>query len=87
MRTNLSDRYDEYAYRASRRRPPKWAKLPAATAKTAMCAECVQLQHETRGAAGPRSRPTQIRRSGDTELVLCVAHAESWRERDAADRR
>ena len=87
MRTNLSDRYDEYAYRASRRRPPTWGKLSASAAKSAMCAECVQLQHETRNAAGPRTRPTQTRSSGGTELVLCVAHAESWRERDRDDTR
>jgi hypothetical protein len=77
-------------YRASAGRRPSWAKIANPSARGAMCAECAQLQHETRGQFGPRMQP-RTRRSfpakvgGGPALSLCTRHAQAWRDRDAED--
>jgi len=86
----LSAKFADPDYRASAGRRPSWAKIANPAAKGAMCAECAQLQHETRGAFGPRMQP-RTRRSfpksagGSPALALCTRHAQAWRDRDAED--
>ena len=84
----VSQRYlADPAYRATRVRKPKWT--PAS--RNAICAECLQLQHETRGKSGTRFQP-RTRRSlprtldhPHTAMTLCARHTESWRAIDHKD--
>lgn len=83
----LSQGYDTPEYRLDRSRPKaSWAKLSKPPAK-AHCDECARLQHETRGAAGPRMQPRYRRTlpDGGPKLLLCGRHAEAWRDRDDQD--
>ncbi len=52
---------------------------------TVHCQECAHLQHELAGDFGPRRQARYRRNAGGHRLDLCRAHAERWRERDAAD--
>ncbi len=88
----LSARYlADPAYRATSVRKPKWGSIKNPAAPNAMCGECVQIQHETRGKFGPRMQPRNTRslpRTLDhpaTTLKLCARHTESWRAIDHKD--
>jgi len=80
----LSEHFAVEAYRVRGSERPKWAK---ATVRTKHCDECAMIQHETRGAVGPRMQPRHRRTLPDRKvsLLLCTRHAQAWRERDEAD--
>lgn len=63
----------------------RWIRI---NVKTLDCMECAHLQHETRGAFGPR-RQAKRRRIGPepdfARLDLCRAHALVWEQRDETD--
>jgi hypothetical protein len=71
------------AYRLDRGEKAKWTRI---NVKTIDCVECTHLQHETRGAFGPR-RQAKWRRAlpEGHRLDLCRAHEMAWRERDKTD--
>lgn len=79
----LSDVFDTDHYRARPTDNITWT--PRRT--TQPCDECAALQHQTRGAAGPR-RPAKHRRTitpDNIALLLCHNHADAWRARDHHD--
>lgn len=83
----LSMHYANSDYRLSPTQPKaNWARLSKPPVK-AHCDECARIQHETRGASGPRMQPRHRRTipDGGPKLLLCGRHAEAWRERDRID--
>lgn len=79
QRAELSTAYDTPEYRAAGR-AVRWSAYKGTREH---CAECAARQHETRGAYGPRMRPTQRRAlPGGPTLLLCGCHAQAWRDRD-----
>lgn len=79
----LSARFGNGEYRAGPGMKVKWTrKAPRARAD---CDECAALQHETRGAYGPRRQVRARRAVTGTTLDLCAAHAVAWKSRDIAD--
>lgn len=70
-------------WRLRRGQMARWTRIRP---RTLDCQECAHLQHEMRGAYGPR-RQAKHRRvvPGFTRLDLCHAHAQAWRERDQND--
>lgn len=61
----------------------RWTQI---SVKTIDCAECTWLQHETRGAFGPRRQAKRRRKAdGMPRLDLCRSHAQAWQQRDEND--
>lgn len=77
----LSAHFDTPEYRLSRTQP----RATWTTKVGTYCDECAQLQHETRGASGPRMQPKQRRTVARASLALCNRHANAWHDRDDAD--
>lgn len=83
----LSRAYRDARYRATRLEQPTYRPV----ARAGDCTECFARQHETAGQAGAR-QPARVRREfrpggthAEQALLLCRAHGELWRERDADD--
>lgn len=83
----LSWHYDTVEYRLGPTQPKATWTSVTGSAAGAACDECARLQHETRGAFGPRMRPRHQRTvlGGGPTLALCGTHATAWRDRDADD--
>lgn len=83
----LSAFYDTAVYHLERGMAAKWTK--GGGGRGAHCDECARIQHETRGASGPRMAPRERRTiahgEGSVSLLLCSRHAAAWRDRDQAD--
>ncbi|WP_280466549.1 hypothetical protein [Nocardia cyriacigeorgica] len=85
----LSAFYDTAVYRLGRGEVAQWTK--GGGGRAAHCDECARLQHETRGASGPRMAPRERRTvirecpEGAVSLLLCTRHATAWRDRDDTD--
>src|SRR5262245_24608512 len=71
---------------AWRLEPGQRARWTDLRVKTIDCVECTWLQHETRGAYGPRRQAKRRRTAGQRpRLDLCRAHALAWKQRDETD--
>lgn len=90
---SLSQRYaTQPDYQARPGDRPRWSKIDTPPAG-AMCDECAQLQHETRGRYGPRKQPRERRtfpaiagkRAAGPALRLCYQHAQVWHAKDDHD--
>lgn len=81
--TRLSRKYDSPLYVQSKTAKAKWTPIRTTTID---CDECFALQVETNGGSGSRFAAKHRRTLAVTDVVLnlCNAHAEQWRERDAA---
>lgn len=79
----LSKRFGHGEYRAGPGQKVKWT--PKKPRVHTDCEECSALQHETRGAYGPRRQIRTRRAVNGTGLDLCHAHALAWKGRDTHD--
>lgn len=75
----------QFAASTWRLAPGEKAKWTALKVRTIDCRECAVLQHEQRGAYGPRRIAKHRRVTPAGRLDLCRAHSQGWRERDAVD--
>lgn len=80
----MSKAFAVMSYRSSPEERPKWSAIKV---KNPMpCDECAAVQHETKGAYGPRANAKQRRAfKGGPILRLCTRHANAWHERDQKD--
>ena len=80
----LSKALSGFAYRLARGETCKWTAIKVKGPRP--CDECFHMQHETGGSFGPR-RQAKHRRSHPmgAPIELRTAHADLWKDRDAAD--
>lgn len=84
QKVELSKALSAFEFRLDRGEVAKWTAIRVKGPRP--CDECFNLQYETAGAFGPR-RKAKHRRTLPTGNVieLCAAHADLWKNRDAAD--
>lgn len=83
---SIPDLSDALADPFHRLRPGQQATWTPVRASTVDCQECAHLQHERRGAFGPRRQAKWRRKTPDgTRMDLCRGHALAWRTRDHTD--
>ncbi len=78
----LSVMYGVRAYRVRTGETAKWMSQHSRKP----CDECFAVQHEDRESLKRTRATASTRRTqGGTQLLLCGAHAELWKVRDAED--
>jgi len=83
-RVELSQALAVDANRLIRGETARWTSVRIKSPRP--CQECSQLQHETRGAFGPRRQVTHRRKHPyGGVLELCNEHTRLWKERDEQD--